>query len=787
MIPLMKSTFYHEKETKDKLCEFIRTTERLSMGEKCKEFEKQFALYQGRQYAVLVNSGSSANLALIQALINEGKLKRGDPIGFSALTWATNVAPLVQLGLHPIPVDVSLKTLNVSSENLLKVIKSTPLKALFVTNLLGFCGDLDIIAEICKKEGIILVEDNCESFGSKYRGKMLGNFGLASTFSLFVGHHLSTVEGGVICTDDKDFYEMLMMVRAHGWSRDVNPEKRKNLMEKHGVSEFFDKYTFYVPGYNIRPTEITGFIGLEQLRYADEIVKKRESNFKRFSAVASQNQEISIVDASHMDTVSNFAYPITFYDSALFESYKAQFSGSVEIRPIVGGSMIEQPFFKDYAAQENITYAPCTNAMIAHKRGFYFPNNPDLSEEDLQILTSLLTKKKQDSGVETYVSRTAPARLKTAFITGVTGQDGSYLAESLLEKGYEVHGLVRRASAFNRHRLEGIYKSPENRHKNFFLHYGDVTDGSGLAQVLAATRPDEIYNLAAQSHVKISFETSEYTASTDALGALRLLEAMRILGLHKTTKFYHASTSELFGRAQEVPQKETTPFYPRSPYGVAKLYSHWIVKNYREAYNIFACNGILFNHESPRRGENFVSKKVTRGVAEIKFGIRDKISLGNLNAMRDWGYAKDYVEAMWLMLQRDKPEDYVIATGETHSVRDFVEAAFDCVGIQIKWVGNGIDEKGIDIETGQVVIEIDPEYFRPSEVDFLLGDASKAREELKWNPTVRFRELVRIMMAADIEDLIVAHNLEKSQIGAQEKGSYFLTSNSITKSTAGKI
>jgi GDPmannose 4,6-dehydratase len=343
---------------------------------------------------------------------------------------------------------------------------------------------------------------------------------------------------------------------------------------------------------------------------------------------------------------------------------------------------------------------------------------------------------------------------KKALITGITGQDGSYLAEFLLEKGYEVHGIVRRSSTFNRQRIEHLYLEEYIAKRSstpaIQLHYGDMTDSSSLERILMLVKPDEIYNLAAQSHVKVSFDVPEYTAETDAIGTLRLLEAVRILGLN--CKIYQASTSELYGKVLETPQKETTPFYPRSPYGVAKQYGFWITKNYREAYNMFAVNGILFNHESERRGENFVTRKITLGVARIAQGMQDKIILGNLNAKRDWGYAKDYVECMWLILQHETPEDFVIATGETHMVREFVELAFAEVGIKIRWEGEGVDEKGIDAANGRVLVEVSPKYFRPTEVDLLLGDPTKAKTLLGWNPTkTPFKELVRKMVAADME------------------------------------
>jgi GDPmannose 4,6-dehydratase len=340
---------------------------------------------------------------------------------------------------------------------------------------------------------------------------------------------------------------------------------------------------------------------------------------------------------------------------------------------------------------------------------------------------------------------------KTALITGVTGQDGAYLAELLLQKGYSVHGIKRRTSLFNTDRIDHLYHDPHDKGFDFTLHHGDLTDASSLTRILQDVQPDEIYNLAAQSHVAVSFEEPEYTANSDALGPLRLLEAIRILRMQDKARFYQASTSELYGLVQETPQKETTPFYPRSPYAVAKLYAYWITVNYREAYGLYACNGILFNHESPVRGETFVTRKITRALARIKLGLQDKLYLGNINARRDWGHARDYVEMQWLMLQQDKPEDYVIATGEQHSVREFVELAAARVGIRIEWQGSGVEEKGFDAATGRCIVEIDPRYFRPAEVETLLGDASKARDKLGWTPRTSFAELVAEMMDEDLK------------------------------------
>ncbi len=340
---------------------------------------------------------------------------------------------------------------------------------------------------------------------------------------------------------------------------------------------------------------------------------------------------------------------------------------------------------------------------------------------------------------------------KVALITGVTGQDGAYLSEFLLNKGYTVHGLKRRSSLFNTDRIDHLYKDQHEKQVKFFLHYGDLTDSTNIIRIIQETQPDEIYNLAAQSHVKVSFETPEYTANADAIGTLRILEAIRILKLEKKTKFYQASTSEMYGYVQEIPQKETTPFYPRSPYGVAKVYGFWITKNYREAYGMYACNGILFNHESPLRGETFVTRKITRAAAKIHLGLQEKLYLGNLDAERDWGHAKDYVEGMWLMLQQKEADDYVLATGKKITVRKFVELAFAEVGITLKWEGKGVDEKGLNAANGKTLVEVDPAYFRPTEVDLLIGDASKAKQNMGWEPKHTLEQLVKEMMASDLK------------------------------------
>ncbi len=395
MIKLMKSTFYDEEATKKKLCNFIMDSEQLSMGKKCLEFEKKFSDYQGRKYSVFFNSGSSANFALIYALINLGLIKKEDNVGFSVLTWATNVMPLLQLNLNPIPVDVSLSHLNVSSEHLEKSLNTFEKKCLFLTNLLGFCGDLDRIRKICSDKGILLIEDNCESLGSEFSGKKLGNFGLASTFSFYVGHHLSTIEGGMVCTDSEELSDMLKKIRAHGWDRSLDEEKQKKLKELHKVDDFYSKYTFYNLGFNFRPTEIQGFIGVEQLKYIDNLNKIRNKNFLEFDSIVKDNPDFYGLDVDHMDFISNFAYPLICKDKETFEKYKNKFKDIVEIRPIVGGSMIEQPFFRDYLAHKaSNDRFQCPNAKNIHEFGFYFPNNPELTEQEKGVISKLLKDKK---------------------------------------------------------------------------------------------------------------------------------------------------------------------------------------------------------------------------------------------------------------------------------------------------------------------------------------------------------------------------------------------------------
>jgi CDP-6-deoxy-D-xylo-4-hexulose-3-dehydrase len=389
-IKLMKSSFYKEWETKEKLCKFIQKTNILSMGEKCREFEKQFAHYQGRKFCVIFNSGSSANLALIQALLSIGLIEKGDGVAFSALTWATNVMPIIQLGLVPIPIDVTLDTLNISSDMFIKILIKSKVKALFLTNLLGLCDDIDNIKRVCDQKTTIFLEDNCESIGTIYKGVKLGNFGYASTFSFYVGHHMSTIEGGAVCTDDKELCDILLMIRAHGWDRNLDESKKNELKQKYNINDFYSPYTFYSLGYNLRPTEITGFLGMEQLKYIDEINLKRNENFLRFFEVANKNDDFFSLKHNHIQFVSNFAYPIICKSKKLFKKYIDKFGKAVEIRPIVAGNILKQPFFK--FLKKNVEISLAENADIIHNQGFYFTNNPELMENEIQAILSLLSK-----------------------------------------------------------------------------------------------------------------------------------------------------------------------------------------------------------------------------------------------------------------------------------------------------------------------------------------------------------------------------------------------------------
>jgi len=390
MIKLMKSTFYNEEDTKNKLCDFIKDSKRLSMDEKCHEFEKRFSIYQNRLFSIFFNSGSSANLALLQSLINCGRLRRGDSVGISAITWSTNVMPILQLGLKPIPIDISLSNLNVSSENLVNVLETVDMQLLFVTNLMGFCGDLDNISRICKDKGIILLEDNCESLGSELNEIKLGNYGLASTFSFFVGHHLSTIEGGMVSTDDEELYDMLLIVRAHGWDRSLNNTKKNMLRAKYSIDNFYSKYSFYFLAYNLRPTEINAFIGLEQLKYLEEMNNIRNKNYFIFDKFVKLNPDFLFIDLSHMSFISNFAYPLLCKNKKIFIKYKSSFNNNeVEVRPIAGGYIVDQPFFKDYLNDHDLNYN-CPNAKVVGTTSFYFPNNPELSDNEISLINKLL-------------------------------------------------------------------------------------------------------------------------------------------------------------------------------------------------------------------------------------------------------------------------------------------------------------------------------------------------------------------------------------------------------------
>ena len=714
----MRSTFLGEETTKQVLTDFLNSAKQLSMGPKVAEFERSFATWQGRQYCTMVNSGSSANLVLLQALLNLGRLQKGDRVGVSAVTWATNVMPVIQLGLVPVLVDVELDTLNVSVNTLSSV---PDLKCLFITHLLGFSDNVDAISRYCADKNILLLEDTCESLGASYGPRRLGNFGVAATFSTFVGHHMSTIEGGLVVTDDRELAEMIVMVRAHGWDRNLPTDTQTNLRTAWNITSFEAPYTFYTLGYNVRPTELQGVIGLEQMKYIDDANERRRKSYGAFY------QAVPGVSPC-IDTCA-FAIPILCASPQQRDRYiaKCQDKG-IEVRPIVAGNMARQPFFQPYNDGRSFP-----NADKIHTSGFYMPNHPDLTMEEQQRLVSVFIEQPK----------------RHALITGITGQDGSYLADFLLEKGYRVFGLVRHTTyPLETSRIKHLLKHP-----NLTLVTGDMTDASSLQQAVQrlAECPGilEIYNLAAQSFVKASFDIPELTTQQNSVGVLKLLDVVRLSPARDRIRLYQASSSEMYGKVLEVPQTEETPFYPRSPYGVSKVYSYWICKNYRESYGLFISNGILFNHESPRRGELFVTRKISQGVARIAKGSSEPIVLGNLNAQRDWGHAKDFVKAMWLILQHEQPDDWVISSGVTHSVRAFVEEALRVVNIPITWKGEGLHEVGVD-SSGRVLVSVSADFYRPAEVDLLLGDSTKAKTRLGWTSSYSFEALVQDMVSHDL-------------------------------------
>jgi GDPmannose 4,6-dehydratase len=542
----------------------------------------------------------------------------------------------------------------------------------------------------------------------------------------------------MVCTDNKELYQLMRLKRSHGMAKHLLPENYNDVISKY--PEINPKFLFLTDGYNFRNTELNAVIGLEQLKRLDKNISIRRRNYDHFMNRISGMRELFHVP-SYDKHNSSFTLPLVCktkeQKNALVDILDEL---GVESRPIVAGNLLIHPFLSVWKDSVNTP-----NANLLNDNGVYVGNNQSITIDMIDKLFDSVKYKMYDNmPVPNYDD-------KVALVTGANGQDGSYLVEFLLEKGYTVHAVKRRSSCSNTQRIDHIISSKYKDSGKFVIHYGDVCDLSSMIDIVKEVRPRELYNLAAQSHVAVSFKVPLYTAEVDGMGTMNVLEAVRLSGQAKTCRVYQASTSELYGKVQQIPQTESTPFYPRSPYGVSKLMGYWAVVNYRESYGMYACNGILFNHESPRRGENFVTRKITMGLANIKKGKQECLYLGNLNAKRDWGHARDYVECMWMMLQQDEPEDYVIATGETITVRDFAKHAFKCADIDLEFRGEGLEEVGIDKSTGKVMIRVDKSFFRPAEVDQLVGDPSKAISQLNWNPRkTKFADLVKEMVDFDM-------------------------------------
>lgn len=715
-----------------KLIEFISSNNMYTCGKKVEEFENAWSEWLGCKHSLFVTSGSTANSLLISAVKEHYKIPDGAKVLVPACTWVTNVSPVFQNKLEPVFCDINLD--NYSFD--LTKLPDEDIRIVFVTHLLGLNAPIEELKE--KYPDAIFLEDICESHGVTDKSCKRRGTGTGSTFSFYYGHHMTTIEGGMVCTDNKALYELMRLKRSHGMAKHLLPENYDAVISQY--PDINPKFLFLTDGYNFRNTELNAVIGLEQLKRLDRNIELRRTNYSHFMNHLSSMRELFYVP-KYDEFNSSFTFPLVCKTREQKNALVVILDElGIESRPIVAGNLLIHPFLSKW---RNSSQTP--NATILNDNGVYIGNNQGITTD---MIDKLFDEIKYKMYRNVPVNQTSD---KVALVTGANGQDGSYLIEFLLEKGYTVHAIKRRSSCVNTQRIDHIIASKYRDSGKFLLHHGDVCDLSSMIDIIKEVRPCELYNLAAQSHVGISFKIPLYTAEVDGMGTINVLEAVRLTGQTKTCRVYQASTSELYGKVQQIPQTETTPFYPRSPYGVAKLMGYWAVVNYRESYGMYACNGILFNHESPRRGENFVTRKITMGVANIKKGKQDCLYLGNLNAKRDWGHARDYVECMWKMLQQREPEDYVIATGETITVRDFAKYAFECAGIDLEFKGEGLDEIGVDKSNGRVLIRVDKSFFRPAEVDQLVGDPSKAVRQLNWNPrNTKFHDLVKEMVDSDL-------------------------------------
>ena len=733
-------------ETAKRYVHDVLESGRLSYGPYIQQFERRFSQMHGASFGVMVNSGTSALQIAIACLAEVHGWKEGDEIIVPALTFVATANVVIQQGLKPVFVDVDAGTYNIDPFKIESAITPRTV-AIIPVHLFGQPSEMDEVMHIARKHDLRVIEDSCETMFVSHRDQSIGSIGDIGCFSTYAAHLVVTGVGGIAITNNPKYAEILRSIANHG--RDgiyIGIDDAKGIKGEQFKQVIDRRFRFERMGYSYRVTEFEGALGCAQLDMAEEMIRVRNRNAEMLSQKLEHLSSFLQLPFKHDHNGHAFMmYPIVIREglgvqkSDLVHYLEEQ---GIETRDML--PLTNQPIYQRLFGTSEDDYPI---AKWINNYGFYVGCHQDMREQELDYLagamTSFFAQHKQQS----------TSAMKTALITGVNGQDGSYLAELLLEKGYRVVGIVRRASTFNRWRLNDIYKNAYHRNNQFHLEYADLNDASSIMRVIQEYQPDEIYNLGAQSHVQVSFETPEYTANISGVGVLRVLEAVRMLGMEKKVRFYQASTSELFGKVAEVPQNEETPFHPRSPYGVAKMYGYWIVKNYREAYGMYAVNGILFNHESPRRGENFVSKKITRALAGIKLGKDEVLRLGNLDAKRDWGYAKEYMESVWLMLQQEVPEDYVIATGQTRTVREFVEETCRYLDIDLIWVGQGRGERGIDRRTNKVIIELDSRYLRPAEVDILQGDGRKAREKMGWEPKVPFSELVRLMVDHDLAEI----------------------------------
>jgi|ETNmetMinimDraft_21_1059911.scaffolds.fasta_scaffold17653_2 GDP-mannose 4,6-dehydratase len=710
-----------------KLIEFISSTDRYTCGEKVEEFERAWSDWLKCNYSLFVTSGSTANSLLISSVKELYKIPDGSKVLVPACTWVTNVSPVFQNNLEPVFCDINLNDYSFDLDNL----PDDDIRIVFVTHLLGLNAPIEALKE--KYPNAIFLEDICESHGvTDKRGNRRGG-GTGSTFSFYFGHHMTTIEGGMVCTNNKELYELMRLKRSHGMARHLLPENYDDVIAKY--PNINPKFLFLTDGYNFRNTEINAVLGIEQLKRLDENIRVRRKNYVHYMVRLNRMRDIFHVP-KYDEFNSSFTLPFVCKTRENRDIFiKIVEDLGIEYRPIVAGNLLIHPFLEKW---KDSVKTP--NATILNDYGAYVGNHQSVTTDAIDALFDR---------IECDMKGIEPTRKindKTAVVIGSSGQDGSYMVEMLLEKGYDVHEINRTGL------IQTLTKNGEPRiHvRRLDGHRGDVCDLASLVTILKKIRPCELYNLSAyRGHVESSFESPVESSEVNGMGALNVLEAIRLTDQTKTCRVFQASSSEIFGKAAETPQTETTPLNPDSPYGFAKAMAYHATKVYREKYGMFASSGIMYNHESPLRDESFVTRKITKAVVDIKNCKLDCLYLGNLDAMRDWGHARDYCECAWRMLQANDPGDFVISTGKLHSVRDLVSKAFKYVGIDVVFEGFGIDEVAREVATNKIVVRVYQRYFREDMGYQLVGDSSKAREQLGWEPTATFDEIIEEMIDRD--------------------------------------